>query len=422
MSFVAQEETKPAEPAGDQPAAEPAAQNESPKEEPGGSADDLFIPPTPGGAQEIRYRPLDDELRLEIREAMLQERTFVKMGEAIDQAQQYMEGLAAKYTEASDAQKPEVAKSLAESLKTYAAEHGLEYVETKLMSDLDYRNSVDETIGTAVLGASREMQFQARSVVEDLFPRGGPAGPLFLPQRADSRLRNKRYAYWKIQDVPQHVPSFGDEGIKERVIASWKQQEAYKLAAKRSQELLELAKKSPDDLGAALSGQTVTGATDGPGVTIKETPRFSWLTTGFSTPLDESLGDFMSPRLAFIEGVDQAGPDFMKVVFDTLAVGEVGVAENFPRNIVYLVKVENRDGTSPPAEVEGFQTAAELRERFMAEHSSDRSGFALRPYNLQMSQVFRQLQQEFVKSFDERYGAVMDEPDPNSPITVRRRR
>ncbi len=428
VSFVAQDQPqadkaeaeKPA--AAESPAADDAAKAEQPKDEKPSATDDLIIPPEPGAEKEVRYQPLDDDLRLDIREKILRERTFEKMGEAIEQAQQYMETLAIKYAEASDAEKPGVAKSLAESLKTYAGEHGLEYVETKLLSDFEFRNSLEESIGTAVLGASGPTQFQARSVVEDLFPAGGSSGPLYFPQRADSRLRNRRYAYWKIQDAPQHVPSFGDEGIKDRVLGALKQLKARELAAKRAQELLELAKNSPNDLGAAFSGQTITGAADGEGVTIKETPRFSWLTTGFSTPGDPNLGDFMSPRLAFIEGVDQAGPDFMKIVFDDLAPGQVGIAENFPRNIFYLVQVNNRDGSVPPAEVEGFQTAEALRDLFLQEHSSDRSGFALRPYNLQMSQAFGQLQQQFMKSFDERYGVIIDEPDPEAAPASRRRR
>ena len=398
-------EEKPESP-GDTPA---AAENAETKD----AVDNPFpidLPSPAGGETEpVRYRELDNELKDEIREQILKDRAFEKMGEAVDKAQVEMERLAAEYQEAGDEQKSAVAEKIAEQLREYAADHGLSYVETDLMSMFELQTSSSEQIGGAVLSTGNAPQFEGISVVEDLFPRSGQPGPLYLPQRADSRLGNKRYAYWKTQDVPQHVPTFADKGVKEQVETAWKFDKARELAVQRAQTLKELAQQNPGDLPAALSGQTITGDRDADAVVIKETPRFSWLTTDRTTP-DFNFDDFMAPRLSFVDGVDQPGEEFFKAVFDDLKVGELGVTVNYPHTSVYVVKVRERDGAEPvPTDVEGYQTMDELRKKFLADHESDRFGFASRPYNLIMTNALARLQGEWMKALNRRYGIEPDE-------------
>lgn len=416
------ENSKPEEnPTESKPAAESTEEKpETQTELPNSAESDVNDPfpvelPSPSGGemtQPVHYRPLNDELRAEIRDMILRNRTFEKMGEAADKAQKFMEDKSFQYQGKNEEERKQLAKSFAEELKEYATNHSLTYVETSLLSQTEMQNSATEPIGAAMLTTGSEMSFQAPSVVDDLFPGsgGGQNSPLYVPQRADSRLRTHRFAYWKTQDVAQHVPEWTDNGIKEQVRTAWQVVKAGGLALKRGQELLELAKQKPEDLAAALSGQTITGEAGTEGVTIKETPRFSWLTTQMTTPFDQDLSDFMSPRLSFIDGVDQQGEDFMRTVFDELKVGEVGLVANYPKTEIYLVKIRERDATEPaPEDVEGYQTLEALRGRFMEMLGSDRLGFATRAYNLMRTDTFLKLQQEWTKSFDQRYGINMDQ-------------
>lgn len=420
------------EKADDKPAAKEEPSDEKPGSEdkkPESDADSEEmpeLPPSPGEGdkkKEVRYRPLDDDLRDRIREEILRDRAFEKMGDAVDKARAEMEGLAFKYLEADDADKAKVAADIAGKLKAYAADHDLEYVETPLLSQLELQTSTTESIGMAVLPASGPMQFQSPSVVDDLFPRTGQTSPLYFPQRADSRLRDRRYAWWKIEDKPQHVPAWSDEGIPDQVRTAWNYEQARKLAQQRAEQLHDVVTAAPEDFAAALAGQTVTGDSGTTSVVIKETPRFSWLTTNLSVAFDPEMGDFLAPRRSFVDGVDRPGDDFMKTVFDELKNGEAGIAANADRSTFFLVKVRDRDGTEPPADVEGFQTLDTLRNQFVSSLGSQRAELAHRPYNLMMFNMFSRVQQEWTKKFDQRYGVEFDDmQEASAPPRSRRRR
>ncbi len=381
--------------------------------------------PSPGGEDktQVRYRDLDDELRDTIRIQILRDRAYAKMGEAADKAQKMMEDKSFQYQGKDEKEQAALAKEFAVVLKEYAVNHGLNYVETSLMSELELQNSTNEKIGAALLATENPSQFQVMTVLDDLFPQGGQAGPSYVPQRADSRIGTQRFAYWKILDVPQHVPELKESGVKDQVLTAWKFQKAREMTQRRAQTLLELAKEKPNDLSAALAGQTVTGEPGTAGVVIKETPRFSWLTTESTTPANFFMGDSSNPRLSFIDGVDQQGEDFMRTVFEELKVGETGLAMNYPRTVAYLVQVRERDAVEPvPDGVEGYKSADELRHQFFSLIGSDRLGFATRAYNVIMTNSFMRLQQEWMKSFDQRYGIEQDALDPANRGMGRRTR
>ena len=397
--------------ADEKPAEKPAGEEKTAAEPPADDSPVTLPAPTEKPVEPpARFRELDDDLRDAIREEMLRDRAFELMGAAADAAQEKMKELAFMYLETDDKDKPAAAKALADQLKTYALDQGLQYVETDFMSLMELQTSSSESIGSAVLPTSGGMQFQSVPVVDDVFPQNGQVSPVYFPQRADSRLREKRYAWWKIEDKPQHSPQWTDAGIQDQVKTAWKYEKGRQLAQERAAQLIELAHSKDGDLATALAGQTVTGEPGTTTIVITETPRFSWMTTSSSTPFDPDMNGFMSPRLSFVEGVDQPGEDFMQVVFDDLKPGEVGVAANFQRSAFYVVQPKDRDGTEPPADVEGFQSLSDLHTQFLALHASERKEFTARPYNLMMSNAFAQLQQRWAKSFDDRYGVEVDTP------------
>ena len=66
-------------------------------------------------------------------------------------------------------------------------------------------------------------------------------------------------------------------------------------------------------------------------------------------------------RLSEIDGIDQAGPDFMRAVF-ALDVGQVGVAMNHPKTHMYVIRVTFQNKS---AEVLQSDFLARLEDRGM---------------------------------------------------------
>ena len=54
--------------------------------------------------------------------------------------------------------------------------------------------------------------------------------------------------------------------------------------------------------------------------------------------LQQFIDNPPTPILTAVDRVENAGPDFMKVVFG-LKPGEVAIAQNYPKNLVYVVRL-----------------------------------------------------------------------------------
>jgi len=73
-------------------------------------------------------------------------------------------------------------------------------------------------------------------------------------------------------------------------------------------------KAAQNDLPAAMSGESVTGAKSDPAVTIHEPEEFTWMTTNESFP-----GQSSQPRNSAIPLLMQiVSDDFMKKVFEEI--------------------------------------------------------------------------------------------------------
>ena len=137
-------------------------------------------------------------------------------------------------------------------------------------------------------------------------------------------LAGNRYLVWKIDEKAAYVPELSD--VRDEVVRSWKQIKARDLARKRADALVEKARESKKPLAETL------GAADG--VSVTKTTAFSWLTRGAVNMFDTQT----PPKLSVVEGVQDAGADFMRKVF-SLSVGETGEAMNEPQTICYVVRV-----------------------------------------------------------------------------------
>jgi hypothetical protein len=354
------------------------------------------LPGQPPAPSEPKYRELDDALKLEIRDAILRQKAFARMAEAADRALEEMTKLAEDYLNAAGKEDPTaLAERLSKQLQAYAEKHHLQYVETKPMTQKELQANADEPIGSAFEPSSNPFGRSA-TVANEVFAND----VLYYPRRADSFL-GKSYAYWKIADTPARVPEFKE--VKSEVGEAWKFDKARLLAQQRAEQLADLARKSGKPLGEALAGQTVTGAADAEVLTVKQTPKFSWLSVPRNVPFQFNQSFFM-PQISLVDGVKQPGNDFMEIVFEQLGPGEIGVAPNQPRSEFYVVQVRERDAAMTP---EGDDLALRaFQQQFLRE---GREEFRNPAYDVLAQIPLAELQRRWQEDFEKRFNVVWNE-------------
>ncbi len=362
--------------------------------------------PNRGPMAPAKYRELDDELKLQIREKLLLEKAFEKMGDARDEAFAFMTERSLNYLSASKDDREKLAANFADECKTYAKDHGFEYHETKPMTRMELATSMDEQIGSAVESSTRR---NARTVADLVFDTDSsgrrPRIGLYSPQRAESP--KAKYAYWKIAEIPSQIPDLKNESTRQLVVASWKFEKARELAMKRAGELAELAKKAPADMAAALSGQTINGTSESPAVVVRETPKFTWMRVSQSVP---TMG-LAFPMESSIDGIDdQPGSDFFKLIFEQLGDGDIGLGLNQAKTAFFVVKVHDRDGAEKPAD--GVLSLQDLQQQFLKERFNS---FIPTPYDFLGTGVQQMLdsnwRQNFNKHFGIKFESFSEEPE-----------
>ena len=310
-----------------------------------------------------RYRALDDDLKSEIRDQLLRERTFEEMKTRIGKAMLQMQDIGRFYSAPKDAPERLSADQIDVKMKAYAEKNGLHYRTIKPLSGRELQDSEDYPIGNATEPVSN--QFEARgaaTVVQLLF--GTDSEQLYIPQEAEDSITSSRFAFWPVRIVAEHTPKFDDEGIEEQVLKAWKLDQARPKAEERAKALAEAIEKAGDekDIAKALTDETITGEKESGKLSVRSTPPFAWYTR--TTPSTPQLNPFAAPREApvrfsTIPGVENAGNDFMETVFES-SQGDVRTAFNADKSICYVVKVKART----PVGVDG---EGELRTQFMEE-------------------------------------------------------
>lgn len=392
-----QNESKPAEASGtpDPAPAAPAVptdESDAPVAEKSASgSSEIEIPKLSDSPESLpmpKLRELDDDLKLEIREAIARERAFEQIAAALDQAYEFMVPLGLDYETTTDAaEKKEKAKLIAEKLKKYADEHNLEYKETP---EWEYEQLLIEPIGMA-------FESQKRSpVASDVLMRGENGEsrmPLYSPRRVDLRNRRGSFAYWKINDTPARTTDLKEEAVHEKVVRAWKFDQARVLAEKRAKALADLAKSEGNNLVSAVSGESATGQKGDPPLSVIETPEFTWLSRPQSIPSAQQ-----EPSTTDIPLIPNVGPDFMKAIFEDVKVGEVGVAANSNRSIFYVFKVKDREN----AVEDGGVAEQQIRKQFLAERFTGLYPIIKSPYESLAQIPQRIIDQNWGRNFEKR--------------------
>ena len=363
-----------------------------------------FSPMNFGPMAPPKFRELDDDLKRDISEKVLLEKASARMSDAADAALAFMMDLNQKYAFAEKADQDKIVSTFADACRQYAEEKGLEYHETREMTRQELELSLNEKIGTASESVSeRSSRRNPPRVVDLVFDMVGRNYriSLYSPQRAD--LPNAKYAYWKTADIASRVPELTNDVTHRLVVDSWEFEKARVLAETRARELAELVKKSPTDIPGALSGQTVNGKPESPAVTVHEAPKFSWLRVSSSVPTMMSFG---RPEESSISGIEGAGSDFMKLIFEQLGDGDVGVGLNRAKTAFYVVRVHDRDGSSSN---DGGVALQELQQQFLNERFTNPRGFPT-PYDYLSSEVQQFVFEHWKQNFSKRFAISFEGP------------
>jgi hypothetical protein len=337
----------------------------------------------------VEYKPLDDELRAEIREQMLDAKVRTALDDRLNELMAEVKKLEDKrsglrfslFEQNRDISPDELyekmresASNTLESLKALATERGCEFVETPLLSFSELMEGESFPIGAASVS-------QGETVAQRVFT-SFPQDPandttLFVGQRA---VRNEfdpdggetRYAWVITEYSPSHFPTLEDPGIRDQVVLALKRGKAREIAKSRAEELVKTIQAGLDKpegemktMSETVEGQTVLGKADSPVLSMRQTLPFSWMEQSMTPQMN-----FMqqpTARLSSIRFADEiagiiryAGPKFMQAVFEGLDNNEVGVVPNEDFSSYYAVQVLDRT----PSDEDGEEI---LRQQFLTE-------------------------------------------------------
>lgn len=319
---------KKSDPVADAEAGKPAAQEQAAAQQPAGPpppiSDELLLPrdirqgPTP------KYAPLW-RVEASIRKELAGQKAVEKMTEALDAIQAKMRRFSRNLGPGDDLPdedgsaetgSAETKRSLPDFSKL-AQERQLTEHTTGLLTALAFRDK-HPALAEATPESS-SMSERPRHFIEIAYNA--------LPELQSAVVKDlagNRYLAWKTDEKEAYVPELSD--VRDEVVRSWKMIKARELAQKRAETLASEAKQADKSLREAFS--------DREELTVTTTPSFSWLTRGAAGALDSQA----PARLSEVEGVQDAGPDFMREAF-SLAVGETGQAMNQPQTICYVMRV-----------------------------------------------------------------------------------
>jgi len=299
---------------------------------------------------------LDDKLRGKIRTQIENARTAELLRKAVDAAAKYIDDNIGFHVHVPEGDAERMSQEAAAALlKTYAAEHNLHYAETPLASYRELQDDEEHPVGAARAADDPN----GRPMADSLFQTG--AQDTYRPVLAENDVTQSWFAAWKLAERDPYVPlTLDEERVREQVTKSWRELQAREKAKARAEELVAKASATDQPMTVSLAETPITGQTGGLLLTVSETPEFSWLSTSSALQANPFFPD--PPQIHDPPGVEKAGEDFMRTVFDELSPGETGTATNIDRSVYYVVRIVSRT----PAPTDETQLE-QFRERFLRE-------------------------------------------------------
>ncbi|MBX3439394.1 MAG: SurA N-terminal domain-containing protein, partial [Planctomycetaceae bacterium] len=234
---------------------EPATADDPPA--PPAAESDAGSPTLPQPPRAPAVRELDDELRGEIRDQILRERTRERLQQVEDEAVDFMRELELQLANLPDDVDYLSPEKALEELRKFASEKGLTFVETPPLSALDLQTSEEYPIGNALdqLFSDPFNPRPSSSVIEQVFTSAPQE--TYRSRAVTHPETDSRFVYWKTDDQAEYVPeSLSDPGIREQVVAAWRDLKAREKARTRATELARLASDKGQPLSESFAGQT----------------------------------------------------------------------------------------------------------------------------------------------------------------------
>ena len=337
----------------------------------------------------IEYKPLDDELKAEIREQLLDAKVraalddrmnaiMIEVKKLEEKRTGYRYSLFEKQRDISEddlyEKMRESASNTLDALKALAAEHNCEFVETPLLTGLELIEGESYPVGAAITPAGTTV---AQHVFSSFLAGVTNDTSLFVGERAvknsfDPDGGETQYAWVVTEYAPEFEPTLDEPGIRDQVVLAFKLKKARELAKLRGEEIvkaIETGLEKPEGekktMSQTLESMTVLGTEDSPVLTMRQTLPFSWMEQSMTPQMN-----FMqrpTARLSSIRFADEiagtiryAGPKFMQVVFEELGNNDVAVVPNEDFSSYYVVQVLDRT----PADQNGEDI---LRQQFLTE-------------------------------------------------------
>jgi hypothetical protein len=136
-----------------------------------------------------------------------------------------------------------------------------------------------------------------------------------LPAAMDFRTRNA-FIVWATQKEEQRIPTL--EECRDEIIAFWKWQKAYEAAVVDAEKIAKEVNAEKVSLVEKFKERAI------------DVGQFSWYSA------------LSNRRISQPTGVENAGTEFMEKAF-TLQKGEAGAAPNFTMEIVYVIRITEKD-------------------------------------------------------------------------------
>lgn len=295
---------------------------------------------------EVKYKPLDDTLKLVIREQLEEQRVAAVMKDLTAKLSRDMGREGLRLAKRFDIQHkkeayPEYIAAAKNSLKQLASrDPALSVGETDLTDFQDLvklPGLMDELNSDQMKAELYNHVFLGETLgsVSQWPPTSG---------RSTLNASDNRFLFWKVELVKEHVPTLDEKGVKDKVVHAWTLLKAVALAKTRAEELAKQINSSKKPMAEVLGQQTATGekAADskdkeaGDQLVVVSPREFTWYRESSARQSMQESAYEISQGI-----IDNPTPAFMRAVFDEIPVGQAGVAIN-PRYdgvMVYVVKV-----------------------------------------------------------------------------------
>ncbi len=262
--------------------------------------------------KEIKVKPLD-EVRDYIRGRLAEKKAADRLQQKLVEFKVRMENYHTARIRAAADQEP-----TPPDIKSYIENNDFQYAKQEMLSLDQYQETTDigksyEEVPQTDGRPPKHIQFESTA-----FQKGPQT--LYRPYQTQDD-DGFHYVFWKTAEAEEEVPELNGK-IRKAVVHAWKLGAGVEDDAKHARGLaLKRAEELADQLRSGATFDQL--AKEQPGSKVTTTGMFSWLTFG---------------QLNQVDGIDQAGVDFMRAVFQ-LRAGEVTVAMNHPETTVYVVRV-----------------------------------------------------------------------------------